>query len=153
MGCSSLSAQITPSTWGGYNSYTSLPMSAVTSSGVYFNVGDASQVMIFVINASSCTDGTLFIEPGAPNWAGSRGQARSTALGVYSTATAPITCWAALAVSTTVTTYVASTTGTCAMVGPFEAATVKSTDGMIFVMNSTVSTRMWVSVVAMGSTN
>lgn len=153
MGSTSLSAQVTPSTWGGYNSYTALPMLQVTSSGLYFDVGDASQVMIFVINASSCTDGTIFIEPGAKAWAGSRGQAPSTALGVYSTATAPITCLAAVGISTTFSSYVESTTGTFACVGPFESARVKSSDGKIYVMNSTISTRMYISVVTMGSTN
>jgi hypothetical protein len=147
-----MASQITPSTWAGYNSYTPIFMSAVTSSGVYFNVGDAEKIIIFVANASSSDDGALYIVPGA-QWSGSRGLAPSTTVSDFSTATAPIVCVAEVAVSTTVTTYIASTTGTFALWGPFEAATVKSSDNTIYVANSTVSTRMWISVMAMGSTN
>ena len=152
MGSTAQSTQIIPSTWAGYNSYTPLYMVQVTSSGAYFNVGDADKVVIFVANASSSVDGTLFIEPGA-RWAGSRGLEPSTGSTVYSTATAPGVCVAAVAVSTTVTTYVASTTGQFVAWGPFESATVKSSDGQIFIVNSTTSTRMYAGVMTMGSTN
>lgn len=145
--------QITVSTFTGYNGYTPLGMNAVTSSGSYFNVGDASQILIFVVNASSSVDGTLMMIPGA-KWSGALGRDASTTTSTnYSTANCPSVCVAAVSVSTTVTTYVGSTTGTFAVWGPFESVDVKSTAQTIYIANSTTSTRMWVSVFAMGSTN
>ena len=148
-----MASQLTPSTFGGLNQYTALPMSAVTSSGCYFNVGDASKILIFVANASSSVDGTLMMIPGAA-WSGALGLDASTTTSTdYSTSNCPSVCVAAMAVSTTFTTYVASTTGTFAVWGPFESVDVKSTAQTIYIANSTTSTRMYVSVLAMGSTN
>jgi len=154
MGSTAQSTQIIPSTWTGFaaGSVTPLAMVQVTSSGAYFNCGDASKVMIFVANASSSADGCLWLEPGA-RWAGSRGLDPSTGSTVYSTATAPIVCPTTLAVSTTVTTFVASTTGQFVAWGPFESATIKSSDQTVYIVNSTVSTRMYVGVMTWGSTN
>jgi len=90
MGSTAQSTNMTPSTFvGGITQGAALYMQAVTSSGAYFQVGDASRVIIFVSNGSSSATGAVFIEPGA-KWSGSMGLDPSTGSTVYSTATAPI---------------------------------------------------------------
>jgi hypothetical protein len=150
-----MAIQITPSTFGGYNNYTSLLMSQVTSSGAYFNVGDASKILIFVVNASSSVAGALMMIPGA-QWSGALGLDASTTTSTdYSTSNCPSVCVAAINNTSTVfpACFASTTTGTYAVWGPFEAADVKSTAQTIYIANSTTSTRMYVSVMAMGSTN
>lgn len=148
MGSTAQSTNMTPSTFvGGITQGALLYMQAVTSSGAYFQVGDASRVMVFVSNGSSSDTGAIFIEPGA-RWSGSMGQAPSTTSTLYSTATAPI----AISVATHAKSdYSAamSTAGSFAALGPFESATVKSSDGKIFLVASTGSTRMCAAVYAM----
>lgn len=148
MGSTAQSTNMTPSTFvGGITQGALLYMHAVTSSGAYFQVGDASRVIIFVSNGSSSADGAIFVEPGA-RWSGSRGQAPSTTSTAYSTSTAPI---AAAFSAHAKSDYSAamSTAGSFGVIGPLEAATVKSSDGKIFIVASTVSTRMTAAVFAM----
>ena len=148
MGSTAQSTNMTPSTFvGGITQGAALYMHAVTSSGAYFQVGDASRVIIFVSNGSSSDTGALFIEPGA-RWSGSRGQAPSTTSTLYSTATAPI----AISVAThgvTGSSASMSTAGSFYGVGPLESATVKSSDGKIFIVASTGSTKMCAAVYAL----
>lgn len=154
MGSTVQSTNMTPSTFvGGITNGALLYMQAVTSSGAYFSVGDGNQAILFVANASSSDTGAVWIEPGSSKWAGSAGQAYSTTSTLYSTATAPI----AISVAThgiTGSSAVASTAGSFAVIGPFDTAKVKSTDGYIFVVASTGSTEMVAAVYIMpnGST-
>ncbi|HSW61877.1 MAG TPA: hypothetical protein VLH56_00945, partial [Dissulfurispiraceae bacterium] len=151
MGSTSQAAAATKSTFTGYAGSIIETLTAVTSSGVYFNVGDASKILIRVTNASSSDNGSVFVEPGA-RWAASRGLAPSTTSTLYSTATAPI------AVSVAMTAQTASSavlsTGISVYVGPFESGTVKSSDEKIYVVASTLSTKMYVGVIVLngGST-
>lgn len=151
MGSTAQSTNLSPSTFTGYDTAaTSLYMHAVTSSGAYFTVGDASKVMVFVANASSSDDGAIFVEPGA-RWSGSRGQAPSTTSTLYSTATAPI----AISLPThgiTGSSAIQSTTGSFGILGPFDGATVKSSDATIYIVASTGSTKMFAAVMALKST-
>ena len=154
MGSTAQSTSLTPSTYvGGITNGASLIMKSVTSSGVYFSVGDTSKVMVFVANASSSDDGAVFIEPGKA-WAGASGLAYSTGSTVYSTATAPV----AVSVVThgvTGSSAVASTEGSYYALGPFDSAKFKSSDGLMYLVASTGSTEMYAAVYLMpgGSTN
>jgi hypothetical protein len=154
MGSTAQSTNMTPSTFvGGITQGAALYMQAVTSSGAYFNVGDASKVLVFVGNASSSDNGSVWIEPGA-RWGASNGMSPSTTSTMYSTATAPIAISVPLH-GITGSSAVASTTGSFAVLGPFESAKVKSSDGKIYLVASTGSTEMFAAVYAMpgGSTN
>jgi len=136
MGSTTVSAQLTPSTFvGGITQGALLSMTAVTSSGVYLNVGDAQRVMLFVANWSTGV-GAVYFDPGA-RWAGSKQMPVSTAPGVYSTATAPIAVSLAACPSSVSTTAGNSTTGNMAIIGPFESVDVKSSDVHIFMYSST----------------
>lgn len=155
MGSTTQSTNMTPSTFVGYASpATSLFMQAVTSSGAYFTVGDASKILIFVANASSsdsATSGNIFVEPGA-QWAGSRGLPFSSGSSVYSSATAPVS----IALPThgiTGSSAIGSTTGSFGVLGPFESAMIKSSDNTVYIVASTGSTKMYAAVLALGSTN
>lgn len=157
MGSTQQSTNMTPSTFvGGITQGAGLAMQAVTSSGAYFNVGDASKVIVFVANASSsdsATSGAVWIEPGA-KWTGSQGLTVSTGAAVYSTATAPI----AVSVPThgiTGSSAIGSTTLSYVALGPFDSARVKSSDGKIYIVASTGSTKMYAAVYVLpgGSTN
>lgn len=157
MGSTAQSTSLTPSTFvAGITNGAALVMKSVTSSGVYFSCGDASKVVVFVANASSsdsATSGALWIEPGA-KWAGSRGLPVSTAATIYSTATAPY----AISVPAhliTGSSAVASTEGSYYAWGPFDSAQIKSSDGLVYIVASTGSTKMYASVFQMpgGSTN
>lgn len=155
MGSTNQSAQVTKST---YVSPTALfgfqPMTAVTSSGVYFDVGDVSQVVVLVGNASSSDTGAIWVEPGK-NWAGAVGTRLgvSTTSTLYSTATAPI----ALSFVTPGITGSSAIMSTAASVGLLylESAMVKSSDTKIYIVASTGSTKMYCNVYALpgGSTN
>jgi hypothetical protein len=147
-----MASQITPSTfvrgitWG-----NSLVLNAVTSSGVYFNVGDLGENILLVVNASSSDTGALYVLPGA-RWAGARGQAPSTTVTDYSTATAPI----AISVPThgiTGSSAITSTAGSIYMMN-LESINVKSSDGTVYLASSTGSTKMYVGVLQLlgGST-
>jgi len=152
MGSTAQSTQITPSTWGGYtNSQASLLMQNISSVGGYFEVGDATRYLIFLANGSSTAVGAVFVEPGA-RWAGSRGQAPSTTIATYTTATAP---FAVSVPSNAVSgsSAIASTLGCFMVLGPFESAMIKSSDHKVYIAASTVSTLMYAAVVAFGSTN
>ena len=139
---------ITPSTFaGGLTQGAALYLSAVTSSGSYFQVGDASKVVVVVTNGSSTANGAIYVVPGAA-WSGARGQAASTDVTTYSTGTAPIVM-AVNANAITGSTATMSTTGWLAVLGPFESAQVKSSDGRIFIAASTVSTKMCAAVYAL----
>ena len=133
--------------------YATLAMQAVTSSGAYFNVGDGSDTIIFVANASSSDDGAIFVEPGGTWSAGSNGQAASTTSTLYSTATAPIAI-SVVSHGKTGSSAVGSTTGAYAMLGPLDTSKIKSSDGEIYVVASTGSTKMFAAVYVMpgGST-
>jgi hypothetical protein len=148
MGSTAQSTNMTLSTFvGGITQGATLPLQAVTSSGAYFQVGDASRVVIFVSNGSSSDDGSVFIEPGA-RWSGSRGQAPSTGSTVYSTATAPIAV-SVVSHGITGSSATMSTTGSFVAVGPLESATVKSSNGTVYIVASTESTKMAACVYAM----
>jgi hypothetical protein len=156
MGSTTQSTNLTPSTYVGPTSGTPLYFAPVTSSGAYFNVGDASKVLIFVSNGSSSETGStlaaVFLEPGA-RWAGSRGLAPSTTSTLYSTATAPIACYVA-ANGKSGSTAAISTTGSFVVMGPYDSATIKSSDEKIYLVASTGSSQMAAAVFAMpgGST-
>jgi hypothetical protein len=150
MGSTDQSAQATKSTFAGFTSGVTETMNAVTSSGLYIDVGDVSQIIVRVLNASSSAAGAVFVEPGSA-WAASRGQDPSTTSTLYSTATAPI----AIAV------VASSCDGSSAAYACqsrylyMEAGTVKSSDQKIYIVASTVSTKMYAGVFALpgGSTN
>jgi hypothetical protein len=127
-------------------------MQAVTSSGAYFQVGDLSKVVVFVANASSSDAGAIFIEPGA-RWAGSKYLTPSTTSTLYSTATAPVAISVPLH-GITGSSAVGSTTGSYYALS-LDASAVKSSDGKVFLVASTGSTKMFAAVYAMpgGSTN
>lgn len=154
MGSTVQSTNFTPSTFaGGITNGALLYMQAVTSSGAYFDVGDASKVLIFVSNGSSSDTGNFFIETGGTWAAGSRGVATSTSIASVSSATAMI--------SISVPTHAKSdysaamsTAGSFAVLGPFDSVNIKSSDGHVFVAASTGSTRMCAAVYRMpgGST-
>lgn len=153
MGSTAQSTNMTPSTFvGGITQGAALYMQAVTSSGAYFNVGDTSKVIVFVSNGSSSDTGAIFVEPGA-KWAGSKYLTPSTTSTLYSTATAPI----AISVPTHAKSdYSAamSTAGSFYALS-FDSVNVKSSDGKIFLVASTGSTKMCAAVFALpgGSTN
>lgn len=155
MGSTTVSAQLTPSTFvAGITQGAVLSMTAVTSSGVYVNVGDASRIMFFIANWSTGV-AAVYFDPGA-RWAGSLQMPVSTAPGIYSTATAPIAVSLAACPSSISTTAGLSTVGNMAMVGPFEAVNVKSSDVHIFMYASTAAaTQVTAAVYALtgGSTN
>jgi hypothetical protein len=154
MGSTAQSTNLTPSTFvGGITQGAALYMQAVTSSGAYFQVGDAQDVIIFVANGSSTVNGAVWIEPGGSAWAGAPGLPASTTSTLYSTATAPI---AVSVVSNAVTgssNACASTAGSFVAIGPLEAATVKSTSGKIFMVASTGSLLISAAVYAFGLTS
>ena len=155
MGSTTASAQLTPSTFvEGITQGALLSMTAVTSSGVYLNVGDASRVMLFVANWSTGV-GAVYFDPGA-RWSGALGMTVSTGPGIYSTATAPIAVSLAACPSSISTTAGNSTTGNMAMIGPFESVNVKSSDVHIFMYASTaLAATVTAAVYALngGSTN
>jgi hypothetical protein len=132
MGSTAQSTNMTPSTFvGGITNGAQLFMQQVSSSGAYFNVGDAKDIIIVATNASTLA-GAIFIEPGSSQWAGSLGMAYSTTAALYSTATAPYVM--ALGVSSSTYLALGSTTGSIAVLGPFDSARVKSTSGNIFMV-------------------
>lgn len=154
MGSTAQSTNITPSTFvGSITNGALLYMQQVSSSGAYFPVGDASKVLVFVTNMSTAA-GAIFVEPGSSKWAGSNGLAFSSGSSVYSTATAPIAV--ALGASSSTYAALASTSGSIAVLGPFESAKVKSTDGNVFIVNPNATTNgaIYAAVYAMpgGST-
>lgn len=154
MGSTAQSAQLTPSTFiGGLTQGAALNMVALESSGAYFNVGDASKVLLFITNGSTGT-GAIYIEPGA-RWSGSLGQPVSTVITTYSTATAPIVVSIPACVSSISSAAMVSTTGQFLVVGPFESATVKSSDSQIFIGPSSSLAQINLAVYTMvgGSTN
>lgn len=154
MGSTAQSAQLTPSTFiEGITFGATLLPTRLESSGQYFNVGDASKIIIFVNNGSSDA-GAIYVEPGA-RWSGSRGQAPSTIITTYSTATAPIAVSIAGCVGSTLSTlHAVSTTGCFQIIGPFDSAMVKSSNGEIFIGPSSSLAVLGVAVYAMkgGST-
>jgi len=152
MGSTAQSAAATKSTFTGYAGSITETLTAVTSSGVYFNVGDASKIIIRVTNASSSDNGAVFIEPGA-RWSASRGLAPSTGSTVYSTSTAPIA--ASVAMTAATGSSAIYSTGVSVYLGPFESGTIKSSDQTVYVVASTGSTKMYVGVIVLdgGSTN
>ena len=136
MGSTTISAQLTPSTFvEGITQGALLYMTAVTSSGVYVNVGDASKIMFLVANWTTGV-GAVYIDPGA-RWTGSLQMPVSTAPAIYSTATAPIAVSLAACPSSISSVAGNSTAGNIAMVGPFESVDVKSSDVHIFMYAST----------------
>ena len=152
MGSTAQSAQITPSTFiAGITNGCPLVFTAVTSSGVYFNVGDAKDYFIFAINNSSDA-GALYIEPGA-RWSGSMGQAPSTLITLYTTATAPIAVALPGRASSISTANALSTTGCFAVIGPFEGATVKSSGATVYVGLGSTLAYVTAAVYSLGSTN
>ncbi len=153
MGSTAQSTNMTPSTHvGGITQGAALAMQAVTSSGAYFQVGDLSKVIVFVANASSSDTGAIFIEPGA-RWAGSKYLTPSTTSTLYSTATAPVAVSVPLH-GITGSSAIGSTTGSYYALS-LDASAVKSSDGKVFLVASTGSTKMFAAVYAMpgGSTN
>lgn len=149
MGSTAQSTNMTPSTWvGGITQGAALAMQAVTSSGAYFQVGDASQVMILVANASSSDNGAIWVEPGSSLWAGSLGMAYSTTSTLYSTATAPVAVSVPLH-GITGSSAVGSTTGSYVAMTLYDSNKYKSTSGKIFIVASTGSTKMFAAVYAM----
>ncbi len=153
MGSTAQSTNMTPSTFtGGLTQGVTLPMQAVTSSGAYFQCGDLNKIVVFVANASSSDNGAIFVEPGA-RWAGARGLAPSTGSTVYSTATAPVVISVPLH-GITGSSAIGSTTGSFAALS-LDSAQVKSSDGKVFIVASTGSTKMYAAVYSMvgGSSN
>jgi hypothetical protein len=152
MGSTAQSAQLTPSTkiegvtWG-----SPLPMTQVTSSGVYFNIGDASKYIVFVVNGSS-EAGAVFVEPGA-RWAGSVGRAPSTTITAYTTATAPIAVALPRGASSISTAFVLSTQSCFSVLGPFDGVQVKSSGATVFIGNGSTLAVIAAAVYAWGSTN
>lgn len=150
MGSTAQSTSLTPSTFvGGVTQGAALYMKAVTSSGVYFQVGDASRIIVFVSNGSSSDTGAVFLEPGG-NWSGARRgiYGLSTGSSVYSTATAPIAVSVATHAKSDYSAAM-STTGSFYAMGPFESAQIKSSDGLVYLVASTGSTRMCAAVYAL----
>lgn len=148
MGSTAQSTNLTPSTFaGGLTQGARLVFQAVTSSGAYFQVGDTSKVIIFVSNGSSSAQGAIYIEPGA-RYSGSRGQVPSTDITAYTTATAPIVITSSCHAKSDNTASF-STEGSFNAIGPFESATVKSSDGKIYLAASTLSTKMYAAVYLM----
>jgi hypothetical protein len=133
-------------TWG-----APLPMTQVTSSGVYFNVGDASKYIVFVMNGSS-EAGAVYVEPGAM-WSASRGQAPSTLITLYTTATAPIAVALPRGASSISTAFVLSTLNCFSVLGPFEGGMIKSSNSQVFIGNGSTLAVVGASVYAWGSTN
>jgi len=151
MGNTTQSQQITPVAQATTPTGSALVLTPVTSSGVYFNVGDTSKIVMLVANASSSDTGAVWVEPGA-KWAGSRGQTISTTATAYSTSTAPIVMSVPLH-GITGSSAMTSTTGSLAFFS-FDSSIVKSSDEKIYVVASTGSTKMFAAVYAMtgGST-
>lgn len=151
MGNTTQSQQITPVVQPSTPTGVACVLTAVTSSGVYFNVGDTSKIVMMVVNASSSDNGAVWVEPGA-KWAGARGLTISTTASAYSTSTAPVVMSVPLH-GVTGSSAFASTTGSIAFFS-FDSATVKSSDEKIYVVASTGSTKMYAGVYAMtgGST-
>jgi hypothetical protein len=150
MGSTAQSTSITPSTFvGGITQGAILYFKAVTSSGVYFTVGDASRVIIFVSNGSSSDTGAVFIEPGG-NWSGARRgiYGISTGSSVYSTATTPVAVSVATHAKSDYSAAM-STAGSFVAIGPLDSAQVKSSDGLVYLIASTGSTRMCAAVYAL----
>jgi len=152
MGSTAQSAQLTPSTqirgitWG-----SPLPMTQVTSSGVYFNIGDASKYIVFVVNGSS-DPGAVYVEPGK-RWSGSIGMAPSTTITAYTTATAPIAIAIPRGASSISTAFALSTQSCFSVLGPFEGVQVKSSGATVFIGNGSTLAVIGASVYAWGSTN
>ena len=152
MATSTLALAMTPSTWAGHGTATALSLAAVTSSGVYFPVGDGNKLFIVSFNRSTDYAGSMFIEPGSSVYAGATGQARSTAsTSAYSTATAPY-AWAISKNASSMSSEAILSTS-LVIAGPFETEKVKSSDGYIFLIASTESTECSAAVFALGSTN
>lgn len=154
MGSTAAAATITRSTFVGPVDKTLLSWTNVTSSGGYFEVGDASKTVVLVMNASSSEVGTIWVEPGA-KWGGSRSLAVGT-----TTSTAYSTASVNIPICSTFTSH--GVTGSSAMTSSlaiaaylFESAMVKTTDSKVYITATTQSTKMYVAVLALpgGSTN
>ena len=152
MSSSSQALVCTPSTWTGYTSATALSLQAVTSSGIYLNVGDGNKTFIVCFNRSTSYAGSMFIEPGSSVYAGSAGMVRSTgSSSIYSTATAPMS-WA-ISINASSMSSEAITSTSLVIAGPFETEKIKSTGGLIFLIASTESTKCSAAAFTFGSTN
>lgn len=154
MGSTAQSTNMTPSTFvGGITNGAALYMQAVTSSGAYFTVGNASRYIVYVSNGSSSDTGAVWIEPGA-NWAGSKGLSTSASSTQYSTATAPIAVSVA-SHGVTGSSASMSTAGSFVAIGPFDSVNVKDSGQKVYIVASTGSTKMCAAVYALpgGSSN
>lgn len=155
MGSTGQSTSLTPSTQIlGITQGAPLTMKAVTSSGVYFSVGDMSKTIIYVVNASSSDTGAVWVDPGSTSWAGSGGRAPSTGSTVYSTAAAGIAITLP-SPDITGSSAITSTETYASIIGPFDSDKYKSSDGLVFLVASTGSTKVYAAVYQMvgGSTN
>lgn len=107
-----------------------------TSSGVYFDVGDAEKAIVVMVNGSTNVDMYGWIEP-STYWDFSR-QAITNSSGLSSgtgyTSVLPISC-------TVCSTWISATANLdmmrMAIVGPFETGRYRSSDGHIYIRMST----------------